>query len=106
MPCKYCLSDLGSTFSTRPRGVELRNDLIQQAGAEALVEVDFGGVLSISYSFADEFAAVLVQRSADGSLPFAVDLIGASNEVARVIERAITKRRSLADQSAARMAIA
>jgi hypothetical protein len=106
MPYKYRLADLGSTFSTRPRGVELRNALIQQVDGEALVEIDFSSVLSISYSFADEFAAALALGSADGSLPFAVELIHASDEVARVIERAIAKRRSHAAQAAARMALA
>ncbi len=106
MPFQYRLSDFGSTFSTRPRGVELRNALIQQAAHAAAVQIDFSNVLSVSYSFADEFAAGLVQASADGSIPFAVDLIGVSDEVARVINRAIANRRSHAAQATGRMALA
>jgi STAS-like domain of unknown function (DUF4325) len=96
MPFRFCLSDFGSTFSTRPRGIELRDTLVQKAGHEVEVEVDLEGVLSVSYSFADEFAAGLVQGSTDGSIPFAVHLIGASSEVERVIDRAIAHRQSLA----------
>lgn len=92
MPLRFRLSDFGSTFSTRPRGIELRDALIQQAGQEATVEVDFEDVLSVSYSFADEFAAGLVQKSAGGSVPFVVHLTGASSEVERVIGRAVSNR--------------
>jgi hypothetical protein len=106
MPFVYHLSDFGSTFSTRPRGVELRNALIKQACGETIVKIDFSNVLSISYSFADEFAAGLVQGSADGSILFAVDLVGISDEVARVIDRAIANRRLQATQATSHMAFA
>jgi hypothetical protein len=96
MPFRFRLSDFGSTFSTRPRGVELRDALIQAASHEVEVEVEFDGVLSVSYSFADEFAAGLAQGSADGSIPFAVHLTGASSEVERVIDRAVARRQSFA----------
>lgn len=96
MPFRFRLSDFGSTFSTRPRGIELRNALIQEAIDEADVEIDLNGVLSVSYSFADEFAAGLIQASGDGSIPFVVHLTEASPEVTRVIDRAIANRQSLA----------
>jgi hypothetical protein len=96
MPFRFRLSDLGSTFSTRPRGIELRDALVQEAGHEVEVEVDLDGVLSVSYSFADEFAAGLVQASTDGSIPFVVHLTGASPEVERVIGRAVAHRQALA----------
>jgi STAS-like domain of unknown function (DUF4325) len=99
MPFRFRLSDFGSTFSTRPRGIELRDALIQAASHEAEVEVDLDGVLSVSYSFADEFAAGLAQGSADGSIPFVAHLTGASSEVERVIDRAIAHRQSLASTS-------
>jgi STAS-like domain of unknown function (DUF4325) len=100
MPFRFRLSDFGSTFSTRPRGVELRDALIQEASHEVDVEVDLDGVLSVSYSFADEFAAGLVQGSSDGSIPFVVHLTGASSEVERVIGRAVAHRQSLASTRA------
>ncbi len=99
MPFRFRLSDFGSTFSTRPRGTELRDALVQEAIHEADVEVDLNGVLSVSYSFADEFVAGLVQANADGSIPFVVHLTGASPEVDRVIGRAIANRQSLASTS-------
>jgi hypothetical protein len=100
MPFRFRLSDFGSTFSTRPRGIELRDTLIQAASHEVEVEVDLDGVLSVSYSFADEFAAGLTQGSADGSISFAVRLTGASPEVERVIDRAVAHRQALASTSA------
>lgn len=96
MPFRFRLSDFGSTFSTRPRGIELREALVKDACHEVDVEVDLAGVLSVSYSFADEFIAGLVQGSADGSIPFVVHLTGASPEVERVISRAVAHRQSLA----------
>ncbi len=96
MPFRFRLSDFGSTFSTRPRGTELRVALVQAAAHETEVEVDLDGVLSVSYSFADEFAATLIQASADGSSPFVVNLAGASPEVERVIGRAIANRQAQA----------
>jgi hypothetical protein len=99
MPFRFRLSDFGSTFSTRPRGIELRDALVQEAIHEADVEVDLNGVLSVSYSFADEFAAGLVQASTEGSIPFVVHLTGASPEVERVIGRAVANRQSLVSGS-------
>lgn len=96
MPFRFRLSDFGSTFSTRPRGIELREDLIKDAYNKVDVEINLEGVLSVSYSFADEFVAGLVQGSAEGSIPFAVHLTGTSPEVERVIRRAVAHRQSLA----------
>ncbi|MGH2878751.1 MAG: STAS-like domain-containing protein [Solirubrobacteraceae bacterium] len=89
------LSEFGSTFATRPRGLELREDLIRRADQEASVTIDLENVLSVSYSFADEFVAGLVQESANGNVPFEVEIVGASPEVERVVRRAIDLRQSL-----------
>jgi len=96
MPFRFHLADFGSTLSTRPRAIELRETLIQAARDEAEVELDFDGVLSVSYSFADEFVATLAEKSADASVTFVVRLTGASSEVERVIDRAIAYRQSSA----------
>ena len=100
MPFRFRLADFGSTLSTRPRAIELREMLLDAARDEAEVELDFDGVLSVSYSFADEFAGALVQGDADASVPFAIHLTGTSSEVERVIDRAVARRQSLASASA------
>ena len=88
----YSLSERGRTLSTRPRGAQLREELLAAVSLEASVELDFTGVLSVSYSFADEFVACLRAREAEGNLPFSVSVVGASDEVARVLDRAVANR--------------
>lgn len=88
----FRLADHGSTFSTRPRGVELRSELLDRARSEEDVCVDFSEVLSISYSFADEFAGDLAQAAQDGDLAFTPSFVGASPEVKRVLIRAFENR--------------
>jgi hypothetical protein len=50
------LSHFDTTFSTRPRGEELRLRVEAAVKAGDPVTIDLSGVLAISYSFADEFA--------------------------------------------------
>lgn len=88
----YRLHERGRTFSTRPRGADMRVALLREAGAAESVELDFSRVLSVSYSFADEFFGSLSASQASGELPFALTVVGASDEVARVLERAATNR--------------
>lgn len=86
------LSEFGSTFATRPRGLELREDLIRRVGQQTSITIDLVGVLSLSYSFADEFVAALLEESRNGRVPFHVEIVGASPEVERVVKRAIDIR--------------
>lgn len=88
----YRLEEHGRTFSTRPRGAQMREALLLEAQSADAVELDFSGVLGVSYSFADEFVAALHQAESNAELPFSVSTTGASHEVSRVIERAIANR--------------
>jgi hypothetical protein len=92
MPTSYRLADMGRTFSTRPLGAKLREQLLEEAVNAAAVEVDFTEVLSVSYSFADEFVGSMRQQEIEGTLPFKLVIIGASDEVSRVLSRAEAKR--------------
>ncbi len=68
----------------------MREALLLEAETADVVELDFAGVLSVSYSFADEFVGALHQ--AEPELPFSLSITGASEEVSRVVERAIANR--------------
>jgi STAS-like domain of unknown function (DUF4325) len=82
---RYVLKDFGTSFATRTRGGEVRDQVVQLANGAA-VQVDFAGVTNMSYSFADEFVGKL---SADG-----VDLefINMAPAVERSVRRAVARR--------------
>lgn len=98
MRCVYTVVERGRTFSTRPRGAELRESLLQEMKGAEHVTLDFSGVLSISYSFADEFVGRLEQAADQSQVPFGLSVIGASDEVQRVIDRARSNRAEVADE--------
>ena len=88
----FRLAEHGRAFATRPRGVELLGALESQARPGDLAIIDFTGVLSVSYSFADEFVGRLLERQAQGELPFAVRLTNISPGLQRVIARCLDSR--------------
>lgn len=75
----------GTSFATRPRGAELRESLVMTATGDEDVVVDFGGVLAVSSSFGDEFLGELAATRT-------VTVVGASDEVARVLDRVLDRR--------------
>jgi anti-anti-sigma regulatory factor len=87
MALTFQLSDFGRAFATRERGDELRRLLLEQAAGQDAVVVDFAGVASVSYSFADEFLAKLY---ADDSLQ--VEQRNLSPRVAEIAKRAVGRR--------------
>lgn len=92
MSYSYALADHGKTLSTRPLGEQLRADLVQRADGEAAVVLDFSDILSTSHSFADEFVAQLSEEVENGTLGFNVTIVGASEDVERVVRRALERR--------------
>jgi hypothetical protein len=82
---RYILKDFGTSFATRARGREIREDLAS-AAAKGVVEIDFAGVTNVSYSFADEFVGKL---SADGLELTCVNMAPA---VERSVARAVGRR--------------
>jgi STAS-like domain of unknown function (DUF4325) len=92
MSYRYALAEHGRTLATRPLGQELRADLVQKAAGEDLVTLDFSGVASTSHSFADEFVARLAEEVKLGEADFEVHICGASQDVERVVLKALERR--------------
>jgi STAS-like domain of unknown function (DUF4325) len=89
---RFSLSSYGRAFSTRPRGVALLSELEGKASDARNVEIDFSGVTSISYSFADEFVGVLFQRAGEGAYAFEPHLVHVPPALRRVILRSLRFR--------------
>ena len=87
---EYRLADQGHVFSSRDRGARLRADLREKTGDGSLADVviNFEDILSVTYSFADEFIGQLVQDAGDG-IPRCVNV---APGIARTIERSLKKR--------------
>ena len=85
MALSYILKDFGTSFATRDRGRELREDLVSRASAPQAT-LDFAGVTNVSYSFADEFMGKL---STEG---FELELVNMVPAVERSVRRAVGRR--------------
>lgn len=83
------LSEIGKTLATRQLASRIRRDVA--AGRAHEVVLDFAGVLAISHSFADEFAAALISPEESG-WPSDVQLANTSPRVRRAIDRAVEFR--------------
>lgn len=92
MPYSYALSQHGATLATRPFAKRLREEVVEEAEAQELVELDFSGVLSASHSFADEFVAQLAEDSREGRVHFGVAVSGASPSVEARLSKALDLR--------------
>lgn len=92
MPYHYALANHGRTLATRPLGEELRADLIAKAIDQEVVVLDFSDIRSTSHSFADEFVACLADEARKNEISFDLTLTGMSEEVERVIKRALERR--------------
>jgi STAS-like domain of unknown function (DUF4325) len=85
MALSYILKDFGTSFATRDRGRDLREDLLSRAPVGPVV-LDFAGVTNVSYSFADEFMGKL---SAQG---FDLAFENMAPAVERSVRRAVGRR--------------
>lgn len=94
---RYRLADKGRVFSTRERGARVLADLEAEFGRthSEPVTIDFAGVVSISYSFADEFVGELNDRAAAGRLP-RPQLENVDPRLQRVIDRSLRTRKAAA----------
>jgi uncharacterized protein DUF4325 len=88
----FSVRSYGEVFSTRHRGAALLDELIQQAAGADRVEVDFSNVRSVSFSFADEFVGLLVQRVADGEYDFDVALESMSERTTEIVFGSLKRR--------------
>jgi hypothetical protein len=85
---RFLLSEFGTSFATRGRGQELREQALKRAGDSSTLIVDLAGVQHVSYSFADEFAGKLVA----GGDELAVEVVHASESVGRTVGDAVRRR--------------
>jgi anti-anti-sigma regulatory factor len=85
MALSYILKDFGTSFATRDRGRELREDLLSRTSDRHAV-LDLAGVTNLSYSFADEFMGKL---RADG---FDLLIVNMAPAVERSVQRAVGRR--------------
>jgi hypothetical protein len=70
---KYRLADFGRIFSTRDRGAEMRRDALERLSGAPVTSliIDLDGVLSVSYSFVDEYIGELTEMSGGHAPSFA-----------------------------------
>jgi hypothetical protein len=82
---RYILKDFGTSFATRARGAELREDVLARGGGDA-VQLDFSDVTNVSYSFADEFFGKLSAAGVE------LEYINMAAPVERSVQRAVARR--------------
>ncbi len=87
---KYRLADFGRIFSTRDRGAEMRRDALDRLSGAPVdsLTIDLDDVLSVSYSFVDEYIGELAQMSGGRTPSFA----NVSPLAARTISRSLSNR--------------
>jgi hypothetical protein len=78
------LGEHAQVFSTRARAEEIRGE-IERAARASSVLLDFEGVRSISFSFADELFGVLAERHAREASRVRPVAIGLTAQVQRVL---------------------
>lgn len=87
--------EYGSTMATRQRGEELRAKVLDIAGQDSHVVLDFEGVLSVSSSFADELIGRLaVGDGSGGTDNRTIGVINAREEVRQVLDSVLERRRN------------
>jgi hypothetical protein len=86
---QFSLSDFGRVFSTRDRGAEVRQATLDRLNGEPVSTlcIDLDGVLSLSYSFVDEYIGELA--TGGGQSP---SFANASALTARTIARSLENR--------------
>lgn len=85
----FRLSEYGRVFSTRPRGKEIREELLECLADEDRVVILFDGVARVSQSFSDEFLGALLSDIGPERVLVDGELTPA---VARVLGRALHRR--------------
>lgn len=92
---KLKVAKWGTMPSTRKAGEEIRKAIVESINRGAsLVEIDFSGVESISWSFADECFGVLWQSNLSDILESRLRLINADEHtVIPIIRTVVTNRK-------------
>lgn len=94
---RYVLGRHGQAFSTRARAEQIRAEIEQLAAGAADVLIDFEGVRSVSYSFADELVGVFASRYEANHDCLRPVVIGLSAQAQRVLLGSL-EQRGLSDE--------
>lgn len=97
MPHWIQMSDHGIALATRARGAELRRQVLEATDDSPDVVIDFGGVLSVSSSFVDEFLGKLAVDINSGEPVRRVEVTNARDEVKGVVDTVLERRRQIAE---------
>ena len=85
----FQLSEYGKVFSTRPRGLEVREALQSRLSPGETAIVSFDSVLKVSQSFSDEFLGALISDLGPDRVQIEGEMVPA---VERVLNRALQHR--------------
>lgn len=85
----FRLSQYGKVFSTRPRGLDMRETLRAQLSPGEPVSISFDAVLKVSQSFSDEFLGGLIAELGPERVRVEGSMVPA---VERVLNRALQHR--------------
>lgn len=89
---RYALGRHGQAFSTRARAEQIRAEIEQLAADSSGVLIDFEGVRSVSYSFADELVGVFASRYEADPACLRPVVIGLSAQAQRVLIGSLEQR--------------
>lgn len=94
---RYVLGRHGQAFSTRARAEQIRAEIEQLAAGGSDVLIDFEGVRSVSYSFADELIGVFASRYEADHDSLRPVVIGLTAQAQRVLLGSL-EQRGLSDE--------
>lgn len=89
---KFALKSFGVVFSTRDRGARMLEAVEPHLARGEHLVIDFADVMSVSYSFADEFVGELLERAAAGMYPREPALEHVDAAVYRTIAKSLHNR--------------
>jgi STAS-like domain of unknown function (DUF4325) len=95
---RYVLGRHGQAFSTRAKAEQIRAEIEQLAAGGRDVLIDFEGVRSVSYSFADELIGVFASRYEANNDSLRPVVIGLSAQAQRVLLGSL-EQRGLSDEA-------
>lgn len=89
---RYVLGRHGQAFSTRARAEQIRAEIEQLAAGGRDVLIDFEGVRSVSYSFADELIGVFASHYEEDHEALRPVVIGLTAQAQRVVLGSLGQR--------------
>ncbi len=96
---RYVLGRHGAAFATRAKAEQVRGEIEQLVAGGCDVLIDFEGVRSVSYSFADELIGVFASRYEADHGALRPVVIGLSAQAQRVLLGSLEQRGLSSDLS-------